>query len=291
MLLSWLSKLIASLLVSVLAGAIITAVTNQTVLSSHYVENKLASTNSYVRLSDALNTEIAKKASADPAAADAGSAGPMSTDMTAKLQGIITPTVLQTKINGALDQLQAYYRGNGALPTIDLTDLAPQVQAAGIPLPADSPLSKPIQLGGSEKVRSAGKTFDHVRLGTIVTSVLLIAALLAVSWQRHRYAALPDVVIVVGVLIGLLALIFGLTPGLAAHYIKFDTSSNAFASIGSDLATAIAHDLARYFGIIAGVCLAAGIAARIWVGRLQAGSAAKPAPTPLNPKRAPNSLV
>jgi hypothetical protein len=280
MLFSWLSKLLPSLLVSVLSGAIITVVINQTVLSSHYVEGKLASTNSYVRLSDALNTEIAKKASADPESAG----------ITAKLQGIITPTVLQTKINGALDQLQAYYRGNGTLPTIDLTDLAPQVQAAGIPLPADSPLSKPIQLGGNEKVRGASKTFDHVRLTTIVTSLVLIVALLAVSWERHRYAALPDVAITVGGLIGLLALIFGLMPGLVAHYVKFDSSSNAFASIGNDLAVSIAHDLATRLGIIAGVCLAVGIATRIWAGRLRSGVMTKPTPA-LNAKRAPGSLV
>jgi hypothetical protein len=282
MLFSWLSKLLASMLVAVLSGAIITVVMNQTVLSSHYVEGKLASTNSYVRLSDALNTEIAKKASADAETAQ----------FTAKLQGIITPTVLQTKINGALDGLQAYYRGNGALPTIDLTDLAPQVQAAGIPLPADSPLSKPIQLGSNEKVRGASKTFDHVRLTTIITSLVLIAALLAVSWERHRYAALPDVAITVGGLIAIFALIFGLMPGVISHYVKFDSTSNAFGAIGNDLATSIAHDLAMRFGIIGGLCLVAGIVARIWVGRLQSASAAKPKPTTtLNAKRAPGSLV
>ena len=256
MLFSWLSKLLASLLVSVLSGAIITVVLSQTVLSSHYIEGKLTATNSYVRLSDALDTEITKGiASAPP-------------DMTAKLQTIITPAILQTKINSALDQFQTYYRGDGQSPTIDLTDLAAQAQAAGVPVQADSSLSKPIQLGGNGKARNASKTFDDVRLGTIVASLVLIAALLAVSWKRHRYVALPNVLISVGVLIGLLALIFALTPGLATHYIKFDTASNAFTSIGKDLATSIAHDLAWRFGMIAGVCLFVGIATRIWVAKL-----------------------
>lgn len=272
---SWTSKLLASLLASVLATAIITGVANQTVLSSRYLEGQLASTNSYTRLSSALSTEITK---------DAGSLPPSAAS---QVQAVITPDVLRTKLNGALEQLQAYYRGNGSAPTIDLSDLASQVQAAGVPVGQDNPLTKPIQLGGNTNAKGATKTFDTVRVSTLAASVVLVALLLAVSWERHRYAALPDVVISVGVLIGLLALAFALAPSLAAHYLKFDTTSNAFASIGKDLATDIAHDLGRRFGIIAGLCLVLGIGARVWVARLRPSEVATSQTAPSAPRRVP----
>jgi len=267
MLFSWLSKILASMLVAVLASAVVTTTLNQTVLSSHYVEGKLASTNSYQRLSTALTDQISKDA------ANTGNAA-----VATQIQSIITPTVLQQKINSALDQLQAYYRGNGPLPVIDLTDLAVQAQAAGIPIPADSGINKPIVLSSNEQARGLSKSFDQVRMGALITSLVLVAALLAVSWERHRWAALPDVLIVVGVLVGLLALAFSAVSGMAGHYVKFDTSSNAFAMIGRDLAAVIASDLARRLGIIAGLFLAVGIGTRIWVAKMAPKTLPKSAP-------------
>jgi hypothetical protein len=273
MLLSWLSKLLASLLTASLCGIIITLTLSQTLMSSHYLEGQLNKTNSYNRLSTALSTEVAKQAglASNP-------------QVNTLIQGILTPAVLKQKINSALDQLQAYYRGNGATPVIDLSDLASQAQAAGVPLGQNNPLSQPITLGSNSAKASAtakgvSKTFDHVRLTTIITSLVLVVALLAVSWERHRYGALPDVLICVGVLIGLVALIFDLGPSLADHYIKLSSTSNAFAALGHDLAESIARDLARRFGIIAAACLVAGIVTRILAGRLQG----KAATTPVKP--------
>src|SRR5438045_3503554 len=97
--LSWLSKLTASLLISVLFAAVLTLFLDQTLLNSSYLEGQLASTNSYTKLSDALSDQVVKSSdNNDPA-------------LKAKVLSILTPTVLQTKLDGGLEQLQAYYKG------------------------------------------------------------------------------------------------------------------------------------------------------------------------------------
>jgi hypothetical protein len=260
MLKSWLSKLIASILVSVLCGAIITMVMGQTLLNAHYIEGRFASINGYSRLSTALSTEVDKQAGV----AD----NPL---VASQVQKILSPTTLQQKINSALDQIQAYYHGKGPTPVINLNDLASQAQAAGIPLGQNSSLNQPIKLGTSNptQAKNIGKTFDHVRLTTILLSLVLIALLLILSWERHRYAALPDVLMCVGILMGMVALIFYLGPSLADHFIKLSTTSNAFTALGRDLAESIAHDLARHFAYIGTGCFVVGLVGRIVVGRMR----------------------
>ena len=255
MLNSLLSKLIAGVLVSVLCGAIITTVMGQTLLSAHYIEGRFGAINGYSRLSTALSAEVTKQAGVED-----------NPQMTAQVQAILKPATLQQKINSALDQLQAYYQGKGPVPVINLSDLASQAQAAGVPLGQGNSLTQPITLGAVNpaQAKNVGKTFDHVRLTTILLGLFLIAALLFVSWERHRYAALPDVLMSVGILMGLIALIFYLGPSLADHYIKFSTTSNAFLSLGRDLANSIAHDLSRRFAFIGAGCFLVGLIGRIW---------------------------
>jgi len=259
---SALSKFLAGLLVAVLTGAIFTMVLNQTLLNSKYLEHQLASEDAYSRLSVALTDQITKQAD-NPEA-------PVDPAQVEKLKAILTPALLQTKINGALEAFQAFYRGNGPQPTLDLTDVVAQAQAAGIPIPADSDINKPIPLGSSnnKNVKNVSKGFDQVRTSTLITSLVLVVALLAVSWERHKWAALPDVAITVGVLLLLLAAAFSAASGMAGHYVKFDTQSNAFVPIGRDLAASIAHDLAKRLAIFGGVLAVVGVATRIWVARL-----------------------
>lgn len=265
MLLSWLSKTLSSLLVVVLASATVTTVLNQTLLSSHYIEGKLASTDSYNRLSVALTDQISKQ--------DSLAANP---EVTAKISAVLTPAALQAKINGALDQFQNYYRGDGPPPVIDLTDLAAQAQAAGIPIGEDSGLTKPIPLSTNSNGKSASKTYGQVGMVSVIASGVLIVALLAISWKRGRYVALPDVLIAVGIFVGLLALAFVLASNMLTNHIKLDTASNAFAPIARDLASTIMADLAKRLGVAAALYTAVGIAARIWVAKLGPKAPAKP---------------
>jgi hypothetical protein len=261
MFLSFLSKLTTSFLVAVLLGAVITAVFTQTLLNSHYLEGQLAKTNSYQKLSVALSQQIAQSPSVagNPAA-------------TTQIQGILTPAVLQQKITTTLDQMQKYYDGTGPQPTLDLTDLAAQAQAAGVPVGEDSGITKPITLGSSGQTadHNVGKTVSLVHERTVITSVLLAMILALFCWRRRNYKPLPNVLISVGVFVGLLALSLWLTPGLINRVVTLPVNSNAFVGVVRDLATSISQDLGKRFGIIAGVCLAVGIPIRIWFGRLDA---------------------
>jgi hypothetical protein len=257
-----LSKLIASLLVASVCSAIFTMLISQTIMNSHYLDGQLTKVNGYNRLSTALSDEIGEESglSSVPQAATI-------------IHSILTPAVLRQKINSALDQLQRYYEGKGPVPVINLSNLASQAQAAGVPISQDSGVLKPITLGNNAnttQVQKAAKTFAGVRTTTIITSLLLLVALLAICWRRHNYIAVPGVLISIGVLMGLLALIFYLGSNLANHYLTFSTTSNAFISLGHDLTISVFHDLARRFGIIAAVCLVIGISVRIWVKKLQA---------------------
>lgn len=258
---TWLSKILSTLLVAVLTSAIFTITLSQTLLNSRYLEQKLAATHSYSRLSVALSNQISTQATA------VGNA-----EVSSKLQTILTPAELQSKVNGALDQLQAYYQGKAVQPSIDLTDLASQVQAAGVPVPVDSGIAEPVKLGGNTRMQHVAQNFERVRTVTMIMTAVLVVVLALLSWRRRQYKSLPNVLITVGILIGLLAGALAVGAGMLTHYLTFQTNAEAFTAIARDLGTSIANDLAQRFGIIAAVFLAFGVAGRVWAGKLQPGT-------------------
>lgn len=277
MLLSWLSKTVATLLVIVSCSAVFSIVLSQTVLNSRYLEAQLAATDAYNRLSVAISAEIVK---------DAGEAGPQ---LTAQLQHIVTPSILQQKINTTLDQFQAYYTGNGQPPTINVSDLVSQARSSGLPVPENTTLDKPIVLTNNAQIKGLGMYVAGAKLGTIVLVMLLALCLVALAWKRHKFAVLPDMVIAVGVLVGIVAAMFRLIPGAANQYIKFDFSTNAFAGVAHDLAQRIILDIGSRLAVIAAVLLVAGIAGRIlvaWLSRRQVSTPIQPIAAPK-----PESLV
>jgi multisubunit Na+/H+ antiporter MnhB subunit len=277
MLLKWLSRMISGLLVASLCGLVVSTVVSQTLINSRYLEAELTKANGYNRLSDALTSEISRQAGA----AD----NPL---VTAAIHNVVTPAVLKQKINTALDQLARYYQGKGPAPTVSLADLVTQTQAAGVPLPADSDLRKPIKLvpdsGTDSTVTYPAKSFVDTHATAIIASVLLALVLAVISWQRRRYEALPDVLISVGVLVGALALALYLASNAADHYVKFSAASNVFASLGRDMAEDIVRDLARRFAIIAGACLVVGIVLRVAVAKTRS-KPMRAVPVKVSPKR------
>jgi hypothetical protein len=259
-------KLLSTLLVFALWSATLTLVFHQTMLNSHYVEGRLDSIHGYDRLSGALVDEIAH--TPDLAA---------NPEVAAKIKPILTPQVLKVKLNSALDQMETYYLHGGPQPVIDLSDLAVQAQAAGIPVPQGSSLNQKIVLGGNKqgqdqtqaKTKNAGSTFDRARTTSVIASLLLAAALVGLSLKQRRYTALPTVLITVGILVALLAAFLSIAPSVIDRFIKIGANSNAFAILGHDLASSIARDLGTRFGIIAAIYLVLGISTRALASRLQ----------------------
>src|SRR5579872_7385185 len=147
-LLRWLTHLIAGMLVAAVCVAVLTMVIDHTLFSSHYIEQQAVQTNTYPRLSVALTNELLSYGNFS------------SPQAKAILQENLTPAILQQKISSALDQLEAFYKGNGPVPTIDLTDLAANIRAAGLPLPANSTIDKPISFGSNAKAKGISKGFE-----------------------------------------------------------------------------------------------------------------------------------
>jgi hypothetical protein len=263
----WVTKLLASILVFCSVIAIIGFVTSQTILNSKYLKQQFTEANGYNRLSTALSAEIAQEAGAD------------NPQVAATAQKILTPQVLRQRTDQALDQYQANLKGNGQVPTIDLSDLAAQAQAAGVQIPADSALNQPIKLAPANAAGSKpAQQVDRTKIALVVAVVLLLV-LAFTSWKSKRYTTIPNALISTGVIIGLIALgILGSQKAIE-HFVKFDFTSNAFASIGNDVVTSIAKDIGHRYGMIAIILLAVGIVTRIIAGRFK--------PAPVQPRPAP----
>ncbi|HSX43574.1 MAG TPA: hypothetical protein VLF59_05845 [Candidatus Saccharimonadales bacterium] len=277
MLLSAVSKLLASLLASSLVGIVLVLTLTQTVLNSHYLEQKLQTTNSYQRLSVALSDQLSK-----------GIKGVSPDQAKVVFAHILTPQVLQSKITGGLDQAQAYYQGDGPAPTIDLTDLATQAQAAGIPVPADSSIRKPITLGGSQKTDSHATPIATIWWTSVLSTLLCAAGLILVCRRRGKWTALPNVLIASGVLLGIMALLLEIGAHLVSDGAHFSSGSNAFSALGRDLGVLIAKDMAIRLGLWALAAGVFGIGMRVWMKRT---TGTRPSTTPpqlsINTKQTP----
>jgi hypothetical protein len=255
----WLLRFLAGILTASLCSIIITTVLNQTILNSHYLESRIAAINGYNQLSTDISNEVANQAGLAniPGASTA-------------LQGIISPDVMQQKVNGALDGLQSYYQGKGSAPTINFNDITSQAQAAGVPLGQSSDLFQPVTLGPQSSGTSHPVLdLQSIRNTTLLTSVVLAVVVGLLSWKWRRYVALPNVAISVGVCMALIAVLIYLVPGNLSHYLTFSSGSYVFATLARDLIQNIARDLAHRFGLIAAICVGAGIVGRMVAVRLQ----------------------
>lgn len=280
MLLSWLSKFIASLLVAVLSLTIITTVLGQTLLSSNYLETQLSATDSYARLSNAISGQVVKDS------------GIVDSALEPKVKSVITPDVVKSRVNSALDQLEAYYQGNGQAPQIDLSDIAAQLQAAGLPVNTNtSILTQPVTLGPNGPANTQrGHDYQRVKSVVLVISIVLVVLLVLLCWKRREYRPLANVLISVGISIGIIALFCHFVPGLADRFLKFNTSTNAFVGVSHDMVQAIAKDLAKHFGIIAIICIVLGIVARVVIKRITVQRLKTPPTTPVPRQRTAQPL-
>ncbi len=269
-----LTYIVASALAVAVFVGVLTTVFDHTVFSSYYLEQKAIQINAYPKLSAGLSSELLQHGNIT------------SPQDEAVLQKIISPTVLQQKITSALNQLEAYYKGNGQIPTIDLTSLVAQARAAGVQIPPNSTLDQPITFGGNQKAQGVGAQFEKTKRDSIIAAVVLLMILIALSWRRHRYAVLPDISIVCGILLGFVAIAFAIAPHIINHYVKFNFSSSAFSSIAHDITFAIIHNLSWIIGIIAVALLVGGVVGRVVVAKLNPKQSKSTAIKPLTKKPA-----
>lgn len=258
MLLSWLSKLLASLLVSILFVTTFGLVASQTILKSHYIEDQLQKNNAYGKLASSISDQIVKNADATLS----------KSQLSDQVKAIVTPEVVQQKLTTTLDQLQAYYTGSGPAPTLDVSDLVAKAQAAGVPAPADSNLTKPITIAGTAKAKDVKAKVGQVKSLTIVLIAVLVIGLTAIAIVRHTYVPLANVLVSLGGMLTLSGAGLMFAPSLADKLIKFDYSSNAFAGIAHDLIKSIGQDIGKRLLIIGATVLAVGILTRIVLSRV-----------------------
>lgn len=254
----WVSKVLSGLLLLALVGLTVNVVLNRTVLSSGYLDVQLKKADAYHKLSVAITDELVHNTTS------------MDPELSAKVQSIITPEVLEQRIPGALEQLEDYLKNGGNAPQIDVSDLVAQAQAAGVQIPAETDLTKPITLGqaGSYKIQPPSETMKLMNTLTMVAAVVLGAALVVVSWLRRDFRPLAAVATLYGIIFVIVALLLWFAPDVLASRIHF-AAANVFAAVGQEVATVIAKDIAKQFGTIGAISLAIGVPAWIILAKLQ----------------------
>jgi hypothetical protein len=222
----------STLLTSLLFATVVGLTADQTVLNTTYIENKLESQNAYSRLSDALSTEISKN-SGDPS---------MSQDAVAsQLKTVLTPEVLQKKIDTTLKQLQAYLQGNGPVPALDVSDLMQQAKQSGLEVQQDK-FNKPVTLTATTKIKKVSDAAKLVSIGTLVATAVLLLGVLAIAIKRRNYKPLANIVFSLGTLLTLTGALMLFMPRLFNRLYKFDPTSSPFASLVHDLSVVAMHD-------------------------------------------------
>lgn len=250
--LTFLSRVMSSLLTALLFTAIVGLTANQTILNTHYVETKLKSQDAYSRLSTALSEEISKNANKD-------SATPLSQpELEARLKKILTAEVLQAKINTTLKQLQDYYQHGGPVPTLDISDLVQQAKDNGLEIDADK-YDKPVKLTGLTKTKQISDSAKLASMGALVFMALLFAGILAIAIKRRDFRPLANIVFVLGLMLTITGAALLFVPGVFDKLYKFNAATNRFGSLASDLAKSTIHDFGLRLLIYGVIALLLGI--------------------------------
>ena len=263
MILAWLNRLMATLLTTLLFVAIVALAASQTFLNGPYMKSKLQGQHTYNRLSTALSNDIAKQA---------GSADDQ--QLISQLQQVITPGVLQQRLDSTIDQIQAYYQQNGPLPTLNVSDLIDKAQAQGLPVPDDPQLQQPIKLTALDKTKEFANVLKFVGIGLAIVIVLLVLGMLAIARKRRNYKPFAAVLISLGIMLSITGGALLLVPKVFNKLVGFDPASNPYGPLARDLALGIVHDFALHLLIPGVAILIAGILLRILIGKVRRRKAA-----------------
>lgn len=242
----WLSRFLAFLLTIALFGAVLSLVFDRTLLSAGYLDAKFKQQDIYTRVATDLPTEIAKQGGAE-----ARTALP-------DLQKVITPELVQAKVETALKEFERYYKSGGPAPTIDLSDVVAKARAEGLQIPAGK-FDKPVVVAGIGQTRGAVQGFESAKLGMILGVALLTILLGVVCWRRQNFRPLARALAITGGLVSIIAIALGLAPGIIDSRLHFDLKSDQYLAMGHDVALQAFRDLAVTFGVIGGVLILLGV--------------------------------
>jgi hypothetical protein len=254
MLLTFLSRVMSTLLTTLLFVTIVGFTANQTILNTGYVEKRLESQQAYERLSTAISNEISKNAET-----------PLSQpELQAKLKQILASQVLKEKIDTTLKQLKDYYQHDGPVPTLDISDLIAQAQQAGLDI-NDEKFEKPIKLTGLEKTKQVSDSARLASIGALVFMALLLIGVLAIALKRRDFRPLANITFSLGLMLTITGTALLFVPSAFSKAYKFNPSTNPFGSLASDLANATTRDFGLRLLIPGAVILLAGIVWKILI--------------------------
>lgn len=255
----WISRLVAAILVSVLTIAILAQVFNTTLLSSSYLSSQATKSGVYVAIANDLNDQLVKHLNSGN-----NQSNITPTQASAIIKTVITPNLVQSKINAALSSIQSYYKGNGPAPVISFADVISKLQAAGLPIGNNNDtLNQTITINGNQKVKEQVQNFEKVKLYSSLAAIVLLFLLLFLCWEEHRWKVLPDIAIITGAELGIISIIFLEAVGVADKYGKINTNSNELTSTANLYAKSLTHGVGEILAIISITLIAIGILSRI----------------------------
>src|SRR6476619_3741859 len=124
----FLTWLIASLFLSAFIVTGSSIILERTLLNAKYLDTKAKEANLYPAVAKLISGQFLsgqKSGAKDKAKAEA------------QLATIITPEVVQQKVDPLLSQIEANFKGDGPPVSIDLSDIIAKVKTAGLEVPKD----------------------------------------------------------------------------------------------------------------------------------------------------------
>ncbi len=241
---------LSSLLVPLLLSASLSLVVRKTIMDSGYIGHKIETTQVTTDLSRVLPGLIVKQAGP----------GVDAKQVQAVVQTVLTPGAIQSKVTDGLSQLNSYLANNGAVPELDLRDLAIQARKSGLDIPDElttKPLVLPADTGSQlKRIYSLSNQIDMISL--VATGVLfLLLFLICVRLKNYKF--LVSLFLTNGAFQLVLFVAARYAPMLLLqHMPAVDPAAQELVVIGQKLGFSILGDIASWFGWLAVAFFAIG---------------------------------
>jgi hypothetical protein len=235
--------LLATLLIPIIFTTSVAYVLNATVLDMGYLKKEANKTGFYKDFSELVPTQLSQMAAQSPAE---------QAQIKKMVTQIITPGVVQNKLEVYFAEFENHYKHNGPAPTLDLSDLVKQASAAGINIPTqDIQTSFTLPAETDAKLKQVFEGGKTAKTGTLITAGIMLCLLLLLSAKTHSYTSLVYVFVVSAILQG--ALFFGINGGVdvGIHAIRANVGeSNALIDFIEKLGRTISHDISLQFAYL-----------------------------------------